>query len=222
MAEDFATADEPVHVRLSMDWRWHRPKLRVGLPKGEPRPEERPIKCQVREHTVGAPANALPFPDQSVQAVDSGHILAYVRNDEGLAAELRRIVRPGGTVRVSVPATGPLAGLDAYNVHRYLVDISGRGLRPYETAEIGWRRHYSLDDIRLLFPGSDWEIVSREWSGLALEELVRMVGFVGFRWLRPSRNRYRMVSTFADRIEAVERRLPVPGGFWLEVELRRR
>ncbi len=37
-------------------------------------------------------------------------------------------------LHLSVPATGLLAGLDAYNLHRYLVDVSGRGLRPFETA----------------------------------------------------------------------------------------
>ena len=221
MAKQSEPTDEPIVLRLSMDWRWHRPKRRADLPKGEPRHDERPVKCVVGASKIGAPANCLPFADQSVQLVDSGHILAYVRDDEGLAAELGRIVRPGGSVSISVPATGPLAGLDAYNMHRYLVDVSGRGLRPYETAEIGWRRHFSLDDIRLLFPESHWDITSRERSGMAIEEMIRMAGFVGFRWLRPSRDRYRKISALADRIETVERRLPIPGGFWLELVLRR-
>jgi SAM-dependent methyltransferase len=222
MAEQSELTVEPIQLRLSMDWRWHRPKRRGDLPRGEPRQDERPVKCVVGTNRTGCPPNCLPFSDRSVQMVDSGHILAHVRNDEGLASELSRIVKPGGTVSISVPATGPLAGLDAYNLHRYLVDVSGRGLRPYETAEVGWRRHFSLDDIRLLFPETEWEIISREWSGLAIEEMIRLAGFIGFRWLRPSRDRYRKTSALADRIESVERRLPIPGGFWLELELRRR
>jgi SAM-dependent methyltransferase len=214
--------DATTVVTMDMDWRWHRPNRRGDIPRGEPRPDERPVKCIAPNGRHTAPANNLPFADASVVLVETGHILAYVRNDEGLAQELRRIVRPTGSVRLNVPSTGPLEGIDAYNLHRYLVDITGRGLRPFETAENGWRRHFSDEDIRLLFPESAWEIVSHRCTGFAIEEVVRIAGFTAFRWLRPSRNWYRRVSAVANRIEAIERSLPISGTYWLEIELRRR
>lgn len=208
-------------LRLSMDWRWHRPKRRADLPKGEPRHDERPVKCELGDERFGAPADALPFADRSIDEIDCGHVFAYVRNDEGLARELARVVRQNGRVRLSVPATGLLAGLDAYNLHRYLVDVSGRGLRPFETAEIGWRRHFGIEDLRLLFPESEWTITRLERTGLAIDQAVRLGGFVGFRWLRPSRDRYRRAKRWADQIETKERRLTTPFGFWFELELVR-
>lgn len=208
-------------IRLDLDWRWHRPKRRASLPKGEPRHDERPIRCIEDSITVGATTTGLPYPDQSCSSIDCSTVFAYVRNDEGLAKELRRVIQDGGTVRLRVPSVGPLAGFDAFNLHRYLVDISKRGLRPFETADIGWRRHYSLDDLQKMLGEEDFEVVTHRQFGVAASEAIRMTGFVLFRWFRPSRDRYRTVSSTAQRVMQWERSVTWAHGFWLEAEFVR-
>lgn len=209
-------------LTLDLDWRWHRPKPRQSTPRGEPRADERPIRCSFAGETLSAAPSGLPFADGSIKQVECSAILAYVRNDIGLASELARVLAPGGFLHLRVPAAGPLAGLDAFNLHRYLVDTTHRGLRPFETAEIGWRRHYSENDLRLLFPERDFELVNQRREAIALAEIIRLAGFVAFRWLRPSRDRYRQVAHRASQVESTERKLVVPFGFWLEVSFRRR
>jgi SAM-dependent methyltransferase len=215
-------SDQEKSLRLAMDWRWHRPKVRSNLPKGEPREHERPVKCSTSAGVIGAPATHLPFADATFTWIDCDAVFAYVRNDEGLAQEIGRVLAPGGTVHLRVPAAGPLAGFDAFNLHRYLVDITKHGLRPFETAEIGWRRHFGFDDVVKIFTASQFDVIANRRSGLAAGEIARLGGFVAFRWLRPSRNRYRKVSTFAERIEQRESAIAVPFGFWLDVTLKRK
>jgi SAM-dependent methyltransferase len=221
MKHDSSTQTSERSLRLELDWRWHRSKRRDPLPKGEPRTEERPVRCQSAGEVVTAPAHQLPFNDHHFDSVDCGTVFAYVRNDEGLAAELARIVAPGGIIRLAVPAVGPLAVLDAFNLHRYLVDITKRGLRPFETANIGWRRHYGEADVCKMFAPGGFSIVECRRSGIAASEVVRMSGFVLFRWWRASRNGYRTVSRIAQRIQEIEDNLAWRHGFWLELALRK-
>ena len=208
-------------LRLDMDWRWHRPKRRPNLPKGEPRLDERPIRCMVDGTVTSAPATRLPFENGQFQNIECGAIFAFVRNDEGLAGELARVTVPGGRIELHVPATGLLAGLDAFKLHRYLVDTTKRGLRPFETAEIGWRRHYSLDDLVKMLNPAHFRLVASHRSAIGASELVRMGGFGMFRWLRPSRSRYRKVSKIADQLRTIEDRIEWPHGFWLTATFER-
>ena len=208
-------------LRLDLDWRWHRPKRRSYAPRGEPRPDERPIRLEWDGHITGAPAQHFPFEDNQFDYVDCGTVVAYVRNDEGLANELTRIVAPGGTVRLRVPATGPLAVFDAFNLHRYLVDVSKHGLRPFETADIGWRRHYSEDDLVKMFGSCRFTCTEMRRSGYGLSEGVRLAGFVLFRWWRASRNKYRRMSRLAERVRRVEVRHEWSHGYWLDATFRR-
>jgi SAM-dependent methyltransferase len=221
MKRDFSAPPPDRSLRLGLDWRWHRPKRRDPLPKGEPRNEERPLRCESNGTIVSAPARNLPFADNHFDFVDCGTVFAYVRNDEALTNELARIVSPGGIVHLRVPADGPLAGLDAFNIHRYLVDITKRGLRPFETADIGWRRHYGESDIAHMFGRECFTVVEFRRSGLAASEAVRMSGFVLFRWWRASRNGYRRVSRLAEYVLDYEDDIVWKHGFWLEATVRR-
>lgn len=215
------TASDQV-LRLDIDWRWHRPKRGRRVPKGEPPVEERPLRCQLGDRVAGGQVSHLPFEDASIDSVDCGTVFAYARNDEALAHELGRIVRAGGAIALSVPATGLLAGLDSFNLYRYLVDVSGRGLRPFETSDIGWRRHYALTDIALLFGDNGFDIVAQRRFAVGLAEAVRLGGLVLFRWLLPSRDRYRAAARVSNRVLELERGISWRHGFWLEVELRKR
>lgn len=50
---------------------------------------------------------ALPFRDESFEHVVAAEVMEHVRRDETALAELARVVRPGGTVVVSVPRFWP-------------------------------------------------------------------------------------------------------------------
>ncbi len=50
---------------------------------------------------------ALPFPDESVDRVIASEVLEHIPDDETAMAEIARVLRPGGTVAVTVPRYGP-------------------------------------------------------------------------------------------------------------------
>jgi hypothetical protein len=124
-------------------------------------------------------------------------------------------------IHLRVPARGLLAGLDAFNLHRYLVDTTRRGLRPFETADIGWRRHYSEHDLITLFARFGFTAVDQRRSGFAASEAVRFSGFLLFRWFRASRNWYRRVGAIAERVLHMEHRYAWRHGFWLDATFRK-
>lgn len=208
-------------LKLDPDWRWHRPKRVATVPRGEPQHDERPVRSTTAAGIAASPLNQLPFPDEQFDRVECGTVFAYLRNDEGLARELARVTVPGGIVTLRVPANGPLAVFDAFNLHRYLVDTTKHGLRPFETADIGWRRHYSEADIIELFDPDLFQVVTQRRSGVAASEAVRLSGFMLFRWFRASRNGYRRMANIAQRVLAIEDRLGWRHGFWLEMTLQR-
>lgn len=93
-------------------------------------------------------ALALPFPDDSFDALIVSEVMEHVPDDKGLLAEAVRVLRPGGRIAVSVPRYGPervcWALSDAYHevegghIRIYRGDeLLGRlreaGLRPYGT-----------------------------------------------------------------------------------------
>ena len=209
-------------LNLDLDWRWHRPKARRAPPRGEPRQDERPLRCESGGEVVSAPARHLPFGDDQFDVVNCGTVFAFVRDDESLVSELARVTAPNGIVHLRVPAKGPLAVFDAFNLHRYVVDITKRGLRPFETADIGWRRHYSEDDLITMFGPCQFDAITTRRSGVAVSESIRMSGFLLFRWWRASRNWYRRVSRIAHRVLTLEEKLAWRHGFWLDASFRRK
>jgi SAM-dependent methyltransferase len=56
---------------------------------------------------VNGDALRLPFPDQSFDRVIAAEVLEHIPTDTAAIAELARVVRPGGTVAVTVPRWGP-------------------------------------------------------------------------------------------------------------------
>ena len=55
-------------------------------------------------HAVVADATALPYPDGSFDRIIAAEVLEHVDDDERAIAELARVLRPGGTIAVTVPA----------------------------------------------------------------------------------------------------------------------
>ncbi|MDT0346314.1 class I SAM-dependent methyltransferase [Streptomyces litchfieldiae] len=97
---------------------------------------------------VEGDALALPFPDDSFDALIVSEIMEHIPDDKGLLAEAVRVLRPGGRIAVTVPRYGPervcWALSDAYHqvegghIRIYRADellarLTEAGLRPYGT-----------------------------------------------------------------------------------------
>ena len=55
-------------------------------------------------HAVVADATELPYPDASFDRIIAAEVLEHIVDDERAIAELARVLRPGGTIAVTVPA----------------------------------------------------------------------------------------------------------------------
>jgi SAM-dependent methyltransferase len=163
----------------------------------------RPIHCSACGHVFRASYAKLPLRSGSCASIECLDVIEFVRDDEEAVAELARVLRPGGTLLVRVPNRGPLAGLDSFNLYRYLVDISRRGRQPPETNEVGWRRHYSLTDLATLL-GPRFSIRRAATHRLAIAEIVNLLALVAFRGLTRSDARYRRAQSLVRTIERLE------------------
>jgi SAM-dependent methyltransferase len=189
---------------------------------GEPGQLRRPVRLITLEGVILARPSRLPLPTASVTHITCRDVIEYIANEDLTLDEFARVLSPGGTLRLTVPATGPLAGLDAYNLMHYLVDTGRRGLRPFEIAEVGWRRHYGIDDLEDMLGADRFVIQNARRRGLAISELTDFSAMVLFRWLRMQPEREQSVRSLARRIRRAESHLVTPIGYYLEVEARRR
>jgi len=118
-------------------------------------------------------ATALPAPDGVADAVTMLDIVEHVDRPEDAIAEARRVIRPGGTLIVTVPHRGLFRRLDALNVYGALLSRRPHW-PPLEAAtESGGHehRHFAVDDLeQLLAPEFSVDSVAR--TGLGLAELV--------------------------------------------------
>ncbi|MFP5579207.1 MAG: class I SAM-dependent methyltransferase, partial [Acidimicrobiia bacterium] len=49
----------------------------------------------------------LPFPDDTFDRIIAAEVLEHIPDDEGAIAELHRVLKPGGTIAVTIPAWFP-------------------------------------------------------------------------------------------------------------------
>ena len=130
-----------------------------------------------RRHPAGtyllSSADALPLPDEAFDAVLLLDVLEHVVDEQAVIAEIRRVLRPGGTLVLSVPHRGLLYWFDSLNLYAALVQATRHGLFPQEIAQTGVHRHYSLTRLReLLGPAFRIQRVNR--TGLGLAELLNL------------------------------------------------
>ncbi|MCU1380344.1 MAG: Methyltransferase type 11 [Acidimicrobiales bacterium] len=57
--------------------------------------------------TANGDALRLPFPDGTFDRIIASEVMEHIPDDAGAAAELTRVLRPGGTIAVTVPAWFP-------------------------------------------------------------------------------------------------------------------
>lgn len=182
----------------------------------------RPLRCATDAGPVWASAWALPFRAAAFETIVCHDVLEHVRDDEALVAELARVLRPGGSLFLRVPAAGPLAGLDGYNLYRYLRDVTHRGWRPPETDEIGWRRHYSTGDLAALLHPHGFRLVDHDSRGFAVSDMATLAAMTWYRWARRDERGYQAIRRSIDALRAWELRVPAgPVGTSLSVHARR-
>ncbi len=104
--------------------------LVVGLEFDYARAHEAHIRAVKTQNAsiTNAAGEALPFPAASFDLILSHEVLEHVRDDRLAAAEMARLLRPGGRVVVFVPNRG----------------------YPYETHGIFWRGRYHFGNIPLV------------------------------------------------------------------------
>jgi SAM-dependent methyltransferase len=124
---------------------------------------------------IDADAGELPVADSSTDAVLLLDVIEHVAAPERVLAEAHRVLRPGGTIIVSVPHSGPTQVLDGVNVYAAL-----RRRRPSWPAlegvvgtDDGEHRHFSAAELGgLLEPQFTVDRVAR--TGVGLQELVTL------------------------------------------------
>jgi SAM-dependent methyltransferase len=181
----------------------------------------RPLRCEINGSTFRSNNWSLPLPNCSLDSISCSEVFEFVRDDTALAAEISRLLKPGGKIRIEVPNAGGAAGLDAYNLYRYFVDTTRRGRKPYETAEIGWRRHYSAEDVSSLL-GREFAIRSSSTRGVGISEAIRFGAMVICRYALGNDALYRRTRPLIDLVQATERRLkPGPSGWLMVVDAQK-
>ena len=161
------------------------------------------------------PVIAWPFAAASYDVVILLDELALTVREEEALAEAARVLRGGGLLLLRVPATGPLAWLDGYNIYRYVWETTGRGRRLQEAAGTGWRRHYRRDDVRqLLRP--HFQVRAMTGTGVGLTEVVRLGLLLVWRWALGSSRGERVICGIARNVARREGCWSVLGrGYWL-------
>ncbi len=62
------------------------------------------LEAQQLAATTNADATAMPFPDATFDRVIASEVLEHIPDDGAAIAELARVLKPGGTIAVTVPA----------------------------------------------------------------------------------------------------------------------
>ena len=120
-------------------------------------------------------ADRSPFADQAFDAVLLLDVLEHLPSEGAALAEAWRVLKPSGTLIVSVPHAGFLASLDSLNLYGALRDRLPR-LLPLDPTERGHprHRHYSLADLRRLL-GERFVVERVRRTGLGLSEPLNLV-----------------------------------------------
>jgi SAM-dependent methyltransferase len=167
------------------------------------------------------PEISWPFADALFDAVILLDELALTVREEEALAEAARVLRSDGVLLLRVPATGPLAWLDGYNIYRYVWDTTGRGRHLQESVGTSWRRHYSRDDVRkLLRP--HFRVRALTGAGIGLSEVVRTSLLLIWRWALGWQRGEGAIQRAAQMGTHLEEGWSIAGrGYWLVVAAER-
>lgn len=119
------------------------------------------IRQLVRDDVYQLDGSRTPFPDQSFDQVVVVDYLEHIPDDDAFAAELRRILRPGGRVIINVPHLKPGSWLNRFRHAIGLTDAWHGHLRP----------GYTLENLRRLL-GPAFEVEHAVTYSRAFSEMV--------------------------------------------------
>jgi SAM-dependent methyltransferase len=133
----------------------------------------------------------LPFGDGTVDAVVMLDIVEHIADPAAVFAEARRVLRPGGSLVVSVPHKGPMTRLDPNNVYEALRRRwpSWPPLDTYDESESGTHRHFTIDEVRDLL-GPDFAVDRVARTGIGASEVLHLLFRVTFDALLRWRSAY--------------------------------
>ena len=137
-------------------------------------------------------AAALPFRDGAFDVVLLLDVLEHLPSEAPALDETWRVLAPGGTLILSVPYRGPLAGADSLNLYAAL--RKWLPLLPLDATEQGYprHRHYSLSELRAHF-GGRFRIDRLARTGLGLAEPINLLLLLLCRGLLRSEAAYRVL-----------------------------
>ena len=137
----------------------------------------------------------LPFADSSFDAIVMLEVIEHTRSDVAAIAELRRVLKIGGTLILSTPHAGLFAFLDPYNLRKAMqrtfppaYGLIGRLVR-FESGQyrdnLGRHRHYRLEELTALLK-RDFTIRAVYRGGLCLYPLMAAaISVVARLWNSP-------------------------------------
>lgn len=87
-------------------------------------------------HAVAADATALPYADDSFDRIIAAEVLEHIGDDTAAIAELARVLRPGGTIAVTVPARAAERVCWALSSDYHAPAVPDGHVRIYSSAEL--------------------------------------------------------------------------------------
>lgn len=132
-------------------------------------------------HLAASAAEQLPFADDTFDCVVCSDTIEHTDDDAASVAELVRVVKPGGTVVLTMPQGGLFGWLDGENLVNGLFDLVRRlripkpgGRRLLERFRFRPHRHYPEATARRLL-GGRVEVVEVFQSGLFLYPFLYLI-----------------------------------------------
>jgi SAM-dependent methyltransferase len=128
---------------------------------------------------IDGDATDLPVPDGCADALILLDVLEHIGNPERVLAEARRVLRPNGTIIITVPHAGLFSRFDALNLYAGLRRRwpSLPPLEPGTESDGGPHRHYRLPELTAEL--APWFKVDRSSrTGLGTQELVTLTMIV--------------------------------------------
>jgi SAM-dependent methyltransferase len=152
----------------------------------------------------------LPLPDDAVDAVVLLDVLEHVPDPAAVLTEIHRVLRPGGSLVLSVPHRGLLGRLDSLNVYPALQRrrVSWLPLDPADDCDGGAHRHYTAQELRALL-GPRYVVERTARTGLGLTELFHLAVLIAFKGLLRQPAAYRAMLPLHLAIYLVDDLLPL-------------